>query len=228
MKKLALALALSVAATSALAGELENKLTNLGMTNIDVQATPLPGIKAAITDQGVFYVSDNGDYVLQGDLIKIKPNGDFENLKEKLLLGKLNAMEKEMIIYPAKQQKYVVTVFMDITCHYCHLLFEQIKDYNDLGITVRFLAFPRGGLSAKSAQQMEAIWTAKDRTEALNKAENGELPKNLVKANVVAKQYALGLQYGVQGTPTIVTNTGTVLGGYLKPKELLKALESEH
>ncbi|MBE2894392.1 bifunctional protein-disulfide isomerase/oxidoreductase DsbC [Spirabiliibacterium falconis] len=228
MKKVTLALTLALATTASLAGELENKLTNLGMTNIDIQTTPLAGIKAAITDQGVFYVSDNGDYVLQGDLIKIKPNGDFENLKEKLLLGKLNAMEKEMIIYPAKQQKYVATVFMDITCHYCHLLFQQIKEYNELGITLRFLAFPRAGLGAKTAQQMEAIWTAQDRNEALNKAENGELPKKLVKANVVAKQYALGLQYGVQGTPTIVTDTGTVLGGYLKPKELLKALESEH
>ena len=46
-----------------------------------------------------------------------------------------------MIIYPAKNEKYVVTVFMDITCHYCHILHQQVKEYNDLGITVRYLAF---------------------------------------------------------------------------------------
>ncbi|VDY38508.1 thiol:disulfide interchange protein [Salmonella enterica subsp. enterica serovar Daytona] len=32
-----------------------------------------------------------------------------------------------------------------ITCGYCHKLHEEMKDYNALGITVRYLAFPRPG-----------------------------------------------------------------------------------
>ena len=64
----------------------------------------------------------------------------------KLLADKVNALKNEMIIYPAKNEKYVVTVFMDITCHYCHILHQQVKEYNDLGITVRYLAFPRAGM----------------------------------------------------------------------------------
>lgn len=67
-----------------------------------------------------------------------------------------------MIVYPAEKEKYVITVFMDITCHYCHLLHQKIKEYNELGITVRYLAFPRAGLNSNTAKQMEAIWTSRD------------------------------------------------------------------
>lgn len=50
-----------------------------------------------------------------------------------------------MIEYKAANEKYVVTVFTDITCGYCVRLHSQMKEYNDLGITVRYMAFPRQG-----------------------------------------------------------------------------------
>ena len=39
------------------------------------------------------------------------------------------------------------------------------------------------------------------------------------------KHYDLGVQLGVKGTPTIVTSTGEMLGGYLKPQDLLAVLQ---
>jgi thiol:disulfide interchange protein DsbC len=56
-----------------------------------------------------------------------------------------------MIVYKAPQEKHVITVFTDITCGYCHKLHEQMSDYNALGITVRYLAFPRQGCKASRA-----------------------------------------------------------------------------
>ena len=44
-------------------------------------------------------------------------------------------------------------------------------------------------------------------------------------ATPVAKQYALGEELGVRGTPAIFTATGDYIGGYLPPKELLKQLD---
>ncbi len=61
-----------------------------------------------------------------------------------MLLKQLNALEKEMIVCTNNaEEKHVITVFTDITCGYCHKLHEQMADYNALGITVRYLAFPR-------------------------------------------------------------------------------------
>ena len=224
MKKLLTALLISASATAmASDAEIKSKLQALGAKNIEVKDSPVKGLKTAVTDQGILYVSENGQYVLQGKMYELTNKGPVD-VAGKLLADKVNALKNEMIIYPAKNEKYVVTVFMDITCHYCHILHQQVKEYNDLGITVRYLAFPRGGMN-ETARQMEAIWTSKDPVFALNEAEKGNLPKELKAPNIVKRHYDLGIQLGVQGTPSIVTSTGELIGGYLKPKDLLAALK---
>ena len=227
MKKLLIALLITASATAmASDAEIKSKLQALGAKNIEVKDSPVKGLKTAVTDQGILYVSENGQYVLQGKMYELTNKGPVD-VAGKLLADKVNALKNEMIIYPAKNEKYVVTVFMDITCHYCHILHQQVKEYNDLGITVRYLAFPRAGMN-ETARQMEAIWTSKDPVFALNEAEKGNLPKELKTPNIVKRHYDLGVQLGVQGTPSIVTSTGELIGGYLKPKDLLAALkESE-
>ncbi|KYK75004.1 protein-disulfide isomerase [Aggregatibacter actinomycetemcomitans serotype e str. SC936] len=203
---------------------LKSKLEKLGVKDIDIQTSPIKGLKTVVSDQGIFYASEDGEYLLQGKIYKLTDKG-ISNVTNKVLLDKLNALKNEMIVYPAKNEKHVITVFMDITCHYCHLLHQQVKEYNDLGITVRYLAFPRAGMESQTAGQMEAIFTAKDPTFALNEAEKGNLPKELKTPNVVRKHYLLGVQFGVNGTPTIITSEGEVIGGYLKPADLFAALE---
>ena len=226
MKKIITALSLLAMSAGAMADDaaLKNKLEKLGVKDIEIQSSPIKGLRTVISDQGVFYAEEGGEYLLQGNIYKLSDKG-ISNISNNVLMDKLNALTSEMIVYPAKNEKHVVTVFMDITCHYCHLLHQQIKEYNDLGITVRYLAFPRGGLETKTASQMEAIFTAKDPAFALNEAENGNLPKELKTPNIVKKHYNLGIQFGVNGTPTIVTSKGEIIGGYLKPRELLAELE---
>ena len=220
MKKLLTALLITASATAmATDAEIKSKLQALGAKNIEVKDSPVKGLKTAVTDQGILYVSENGQYVLQGKMYELTNKGPVD-VAGKLLADKVNALKNEMIIYPAKNEKYVVTVFMDITCHYCHILHQQVKEYNDLGITVRYLAFPRAGMN-ETARQMEAIWTAKDPVFALNEAEKGNLPKELKTPNIVKRHYDLGVQLGVQGTPSIVTSTGELIGGYLKPQRFI-------
>ena len=226
MKKIMTALSLLAMSAGAMADDaaLKSKLEKLGVKDIEIQSSPIKGLRTVISDQGVFYAEEGGDYLLQGNIYKLSDKG-ISNISNNVLMDKLNALTSEMIVYPAKNEKHVVTVFMDITCHYCHLLHQQIKEYNDLGITIRYLAFPRGGTDSKTAGQMEAIFTAKDPAFALNEAENGNLPKELKTPNIVKKHYNLGIQFGVNGTPTIVTSKGEIIGGYLKPRELLAELE---
>ncbi|HHE9437202.1 TPA: bifunctional protein-disulfide isomerase/oxidoreductase DsbC [Haemophilus influenzae] len=225
MKKIFTAL-LCVAAANAMADDaaIKRKLQSFNVSNIAIKFSPISGIKTAVTDQGIFYVSEDGKYLFEGKLYELTNNGAVD-VAGKILVDKLNSYKDEMIVYPAKNEKHVVTVFMDITCHYCHLLHQQLKEYNDLGITVRYLAFPRAGMNNQTAKQMEAIWTAKDPVFALNEAEKGNLPKEVKTPNIVKKHYELGIQFGVRGTPSIVTSTGELIGGYLKPADLLRALE---
>ncbi|CDF97722.1 bifunctional protein-disulfide isomerase/oxidoreductase DsbC [Avibacterium paragallinarum] len=228
MKKIITALSLAALSVYAVASDaqIEAQLKKLGVSQMEIKSSPINGLKTVISNEGIFYASEDGKYVLQGQLYALTDKGAVD-LTGKFLLDKLNSYKNEMIVYPAKNEKYVVTVFMDITCHYCHLLHQQLSQYNDLGITVRYLAFPRGGLNNNTAKQMEAIWQAKDPAQALNEAEKGNLPKTLKNADIVKKHYELGVQFGVRGTPSIVTPKGELIGGYLPPKELLKALQEE-
>ncbi|MFZ7203158.1 bifunctional protein-disulfide isomerase/oxidoreductase DsbC [Avibacterium avium] len=228
MKKIITALSLAALSVYAVASDaqIEAQLKKLGVSQMEIKSSPINGLKTVISNEGIFYASEDGKYVLQGQLYELTDKGAVD-LTGKFLLDKLNSYKNEMIVYPAKNEKYVVTVFMDITCHYCHLLHQQLSQYNDLGITVRYLAFPRGGLNNNTAKQMEAIWQAKDPSQALNEAEKGNLPKTLKNADIVKKHYELGVQFGVRGTPSIVTPKGELIGGYLPPKELLQALQEE-
>ena len=228
MKKTKIALlALSLFAGSAMADDasLKSSLEKIGATNVRLSESPLPGFRLATSNEGIVHLSENGQYVVQGNfnVLELK-NGKATDITHKAQMASLNALSNEMIIYPAKQEKHVVTVFMDITCHYCHILFENVKAYNEEGITLRFLAFPRAGVNTQTAKQMEAIWQAKDRMKALEDAEAGNLPKELKTPNLVKKHYELGIQFGVTGTPYMVTDKGEVIGGYVPAKELAKML----
>ena len=228
MKKTKIALlALSLFAGSAMADDasLKSSLEKIGATNVRLSESPLPGFRLATSNEGIVHISENGQYVVQGNfnVLELK-NGKATDITHKAQMASLNALSNEMIIYTAKQEKHVVTVFMDITCHYCHILFENVKAYNEEGITLRFLAFPRAGVNTQTAKQMEAIWQAKDRMKALEDAEAGNLPKELKTPNLVKKHYELGIQFGVTGTPYMVTDKGEVIGGYVPAKELAKML----
>lgn len=225
MNKILTALSLVAVSSMALADDaaIINNLKKLGATQVEVKNSPMKGIKTVITDQGMLYASEDGKYMLQGKLFELTDKGPVD-VSAQALMGVLESYKNEMIVYPAKNEKHIVTVFMDITCHYCHKLHEEMKGYNDLGITVRYLAFPRRGMD-KTAQQMESIFTAKDKVQALNDAEKGKLPTELKTPQIVKKHYDLGVQFGVRGTPAIVTSSGELIGGYLPPKDLLAALE---
>lgn len=81
---------------------------------------------------------------------------------------------------------------------------------------------------------MTKVWCAEDRREALERATRGE--EGSVSSScgdvVIAKHYALGRQLGIPGTPMIVLEDGTSLGGYVAPDKLFLALvehaEDEH
>lgn len=202
-------------------------LSDLGLTDIkvmDEKIAELPNFKMVTSAQGIFYINDKANLIIQGNVLAFE-NNQLVNLNNKALMKEINALEPEKIVYKAKDEKYVVNVFMDITCHYCHLMFSKLKEYNNLGITVKWLAFPRSGLDSSVAEQMETIWQSSDPKKELEEAENGNLPIKLTKPNKIVKHFNLARQFGVNGTPTMVTDDGKVIPGYLAPEKLLKILE---
>lgn len=204
--------------------KIMQRLKNFGVGNIEISAAPIAGLRQVISDQGLFYASADGEYFLQGSLVQMTDNGPVD-LTFRPFVKKLDDMEAHMVTFKAADEKHVVNVFFDVSCHYCKVMFKENKAYNDLGITVRYLAFPRNGLASKTARQMETIWQSEDRKAALTAAEEGRLPEKETRIDIVKQHYELGEMIGIQGTPAILTGGGELISGYLPPKELLARLE---
>ena len=91
---------------------------------------------------------------------------------------------------------------------------------------VRYLAYPRAGPGTDDWRKMEAVWCSKDRKAAITQAKMGqEIKAPNCGATPVAKQYELGEQFSVRGTPAIFTNAGDYIGGYLPPAKLIEELD---
>lgn len=209
--------------------QLKQKLAST--LSVEVQSlnmSQIPGLYEAITDRGVLYISQDGSKLFHGSLYDLD-NG-MKNLTEAALAGPrvemIKQFEPNMLVYKAKDEKHVVTVFTDITCGYCRKLHNQMDEYNDLGITVRYLAFPRQGVPSKNANDMAAIWCSADPLKAMTDAKGGKLVDTAKNCDAnISQQYNLGQTLGVNGTPAIVLEDGTMIPGYQPPEQLLQALE---
>jgi|TARA_R100001143_G_scaffold39277_1_gene36076 thiol:disulfide interchange protein DsbC len=187
------------------------------------------GLYEAIIDDRIYYFTADGKYLVQGDLLSLESR---ENITEtrrievkKGLLDKLN--EDDLIVFAAKKPVYTVTVFTDIDCGYCRELHRQIKDYNNLGITVRYMAYPRAGAESESANKLIEVWCAKDPQKAMTdaKAQREVKKTSLCENNPVAEQFEIGGKLGVRGTPAIFLEDGQMLPGYVLPEKLREILD---
>jgi thiol:disulfide interchange protein DsbC len=192
-----------------------------------VKQAPLAGFYAAIVDGHAVYVSADGKYIIEGQVIDVEARRD---VMEDTLIGVRKAMfdgisrEKRLTFAPP-HPKYHVTVFTDIDCPYCRQFHKQIAEYNQLGIAVDYLLFPlpiHKGADAKAV----TVWCSKDRNSSFTEAMNGGNIPPKTCDNPVNDIVSLADSAGVTGTPAIFAEDGTQLGGYLPPAQLASRLES--
>jgi thiol:disulfide interchange protein DsbC len=193
----------------------------------DVRPSPLNGIYEVTVPGQVVYVSGDGKYLIQGMLLDIPNKLDLTEQRRSELRRTLLAAapsSQRIVFKPKGEVKHTVTVFTDIDCGYCRELHKHMTEYNDRGIQIEYMLFPRAGVGSESFRKAVASWCAKDQQEALTKAKAGEDPGNATCVNPVEAQYSLGQQVGVTGTPTLVLPDGSVAPGYVTPDQLEQRL----
>ncbi len=194
-----------------------------------VKPSEVKGLYEVMVGTNIFYVSEDGKYLLQGRLVDMAAHKDLT--EEKLSGARKQAIEKigqeNMIVFKPKIGKYTVSVFTDIDCGYCRKLHSEIDQYLAQGITIQYLFFPRAGKGSDSYNKAVSVWCAKDRNAAFTDAKKGNTPAAKTCDNPVDKHMQLGADFDVKGTPMIVTEKGNIYPGYLPAKQLFEALESE-
>lgn len=197
-----------------------------GMKVEDIRPSPIKGLFEVSLGADTGYVSADGRFLISGDMFDIDSRTNLtetgRNDTRKKLLAKLD--EKDMIVFSPDAPKHTITVFTDVECGYCRKLHSEIEQINKLGVRVRYMAYPRAGPGTPDWAKMESVWCSTDRKSAITQAKQDKEVKAATCATPVAKQYALGEQFGVRGTPAIFTNAGDYIGGYLPPQQLLEQL----
>jgi len=195
-----------------------------------VNESVLPGFTEVVMGGQVIYVTDDGKYVVSGAVFDVAAKA---NLTERRLASVRVAELKKVpaerrLIFPAATPKHTITVFTDIDCGYCRQFHADIQKYNDLGITVEYLFFPRMGEGSKGWSEAVQVWCSKDRNAALTIAKGGQALDAATDCdNPVSEDFMLGQSIGVSGTPAIFSANGTQLGGYLPPDQMLARLEQD-
>jgi thiol:disulfide interchange protein DsbC len=228
--------ATSESPSSSVVEQITTKMNSLKIPVIAINKSVVAGLYEVISDDDIYYISEDATYLLYGNIydidnqmVNITEQKKTQLSREKVVknIDKISAFEKDMIVFKAPDEQHVVTVFTDPTCSYCQKLHSQMAGYNKLGITIRYLAFPRAGIDSSTYHTMVSIWCADDPIDAMNTAKKRrEIPFKTCE-NTVKEQYQLGRLLGVNGTPALILEDGTLAPGYLPPQRLLQLLEKQ-
>ena len=194
-----------------------------------VKPAVVKGLFEVVVGANIYYVSEDGKYLLQGRLVDVAARKDLT--EEKLNVTRKLAIEKmgqaNMIVFKPKITKYTVTIFTDIDCGYCRKLHSEIDQYLAQGITIQYLFFPRAGKGSDSYNKAVSVWCAEDRNAALTAAKKDQKLPEKTCDNPIDKHMQLAAEFDVKGTPMIISENGNVYPGYLPAKQLVEALENE-
>lgn len=214
------------AATDGARTELAAKLP--GIEAEDVRESPIPGLYEVMVGARIVYVSADGRFLLNGQMIDLE---DQANLTENRL-GDVRARwvagldESRMVIFdPPDETRHTVTVFTDIDCGFCRSMHEDIDGLLERGIRVRYLLYPRNGPGTESAKKADHVWCSADRNDALTRAKAGKRVIAPACETPTVANFELGRTVPVTGTPTLITDGGTLIPGYLETAKLVAELD---
>ncbi len=204
-----------------------------------IKKSTLPSFYEVYATGQVIYISEDLKYIFPGPLLSIGEQGlvnltqegvrqlDAEFAPERARIM-ADVSEKDMVVFKAPEEKYVVNVFTDVDCPYCRKLHQQMSGYNKHGITIRYLAFPRAGIGSGAYNKLVSIWCSDNKQSAMDDAKlrNKFEPKEC--DSPVPDQYSLTRELQLTGTPALILPSGQLISGFLEPDQLHQVLSQSN
>ena len=200
------------------------------MPIIAVVPAPVEGLYTVeLGNAAAYYATADGGHLIAGDLYAVTGDGFANRTEELRAVRRAEMLEDlgtdDMIVFaPEGERRGVVSVFTDVDCGFCQRLHREVPELNEMGIEVRYLAYPRAGIGSPSAEKLVSAWCADDPQAALTRLKNGEPVEPRSCANPVAAQFRLGQRLGIRGTPALFLEDGRLLPGYMPAQALAAEL----
>ena len=224
-------LALLAGAADALAQEaairknLPERLPNLPKID-EITKTPIPGIWEVRLGSEVVYTDDQGNHLIQGELLDLRTRTNLTQQR----LDKLTAFDfsrlplKDAIAIRQGKGTRKMAVFVDPNCGYCKRFEKDVAGLKD--VTVYTFLYPI--LGPDSQTKSRDIWCAKDPAQAWRDwMLAGKLPSSApAKCDFAAleRNVELGRKHRVSGTPASVFEDDSRLPGAVNGEQLEKQL----
>jgi thiol:disulfide interchange protein DsbC len=204
---------------------LAERLPNLPKID-EVSKTPIPGLYEVRIGQEIVYADEQGNYLLQGNLIDTKTRTDLTEAR----INKLSAIDfaslplKDAVVIKQGNGTRRMAVFGDPNCGYCKRFERDLAKLQD--VTIYTFLYPI--LGPDSTTKSKDIWCAQDSAKVWRAwmVEGVAPPKHIGQCDsaVLERNIAFGKKHRVQGTPAAVFEDGTRLPGAVPLEQLEKAL----
>ncbi len=207
---------------------IASKLPSVDVSQIE--KSPVANVYSVDLGERYAYVTEDAKYLFIGELIDMETGLNYT----RLALGKkrietLDAIpERNYIVFPAKDKKHSITVFTDIDCTWCRRMHAEIDVLNKLGIEVKYLLRPRSGQQSKSWKKADAVFCSKNQQKNLTRSKQGmDITMKTCENTPTMENVTIAQGLGFMGTPVVLSENGTQLGGYIEANKLLEQLDLE-
>ncbi|MEO0973699.1 MAG: DsbC family protein [Pseudomonadota bacterium] len=193
-----------------------------------ITPAPMPGVSEVTFGTEVFYVSNDGRFLLGGPLIAVATRENLTDIRKAVARRSVleDATDVQPYRYPAAVPKHRLTIVTDIDCPYCRRLHNDLDDYRAAGLDVSYVMLPRSGKGSPSYRKAVAAACADDPEAAITEAMNGA---DLAEATTdcehpIDAHLALARRLGASSTPTLILEDGRMLLGARGVGEVLAAI----
>jgi thiol:disulfide interchange protein DsbC len=191
----------------------------------EVSKTPIAGIYEVRLGSEVIYTDENGNHVIQGNLIDTRTRTNITEAR----LNKLSAIDfaqlplKDAIVWKNGTGARKIAVFADPNCGYCKKFEADLQKVKN--VTVYTFLLPV--LGGDSPQKSENIWCAKDQAKTWLSwmLENKTPPRSMGACSTpIERNMAFAQKYRINGTPAIIFADGTRIPGAIGAEQIEKQL----
>ncbi len=101
-----------------------------GVELSDIRDSAVPGLYEVAVGANVVYLSSEGRYLIQGDMVDLQGNANLTEARRGAL--RLKALDQvgagqDAGVRAGRKLKHVITVFTDIDCAYCRKLHREMS-----------------------------------------------------------------------------------------------------
>jgi thiol:disulfide interchange protein DsbC len=191
----------------------------------EVTKTAIPGLYEIRVGTDVLYTDEQGNYIIEGQLIETKTR---TNLTEQRV-AKLTAIDfkalplKDAMVWKQGTGERKLVIFADPNCGYCKKFERDLLTVKD--ITVYTFLYPI--LGPDSTEKSKQIWCAKDNAKVwrdwmIKGTPIAESPT--CDTSALARNVALGRKHRINGTPGVVYEDGKMQPGAVGAEAVEKQL----